>query len=151
MSIGHPLLPDKVRLTIAQVEMKVRLASGEEVEEDINCDSSYMLDIMPKVGQAIRDAFHWIPATQTIYLIMDNAGGHGTVEAIRNYVGDLWTVYKIEVIHQIPRSPETNVLNLGIWCTLQWAVDRAMFGVHGDVAQLFDTSDLLGTWQRQHG
>ena len=64
---------------------------------------------------------------------MDNAGGHGTEEAIKKYTDILETEFDIRIIHQIPRSPETNVLDLGIRCSLQWAVDKLMQGKCGDM------------------
>jgi hypothetical protein len=42
----------------------------------------------------------------------------------------------IEIIHQVPCSPETNVLDLGIWCSLHWAVDKLMRGKCGDTEAL---------------
>lgn len=49
---------------------------------------------------------------------MDNAGGHGTHEAIRSYTKTLEEDYNIEIIFQIPRSSYTNVLDLGVWMSL---------------------------------
>ena len=50
--------------------------------EDISCDSDYMLRVMSLIGIATRDKMPWVPQDETIYLVMDNAGGHGTEEAI---------------------------------------------------------------------
>ena len=55
---------------------------------------------------------------------MDNAGGHGSKDAIATYTKTLEDEYNIEIIHQIPRSPYTNVLDLGVWMSLQAAVER---------------------------
>jgi hypothetical protein len=55
---------------------------------------------------------------------MDNAGGHGTNDATARYTRLLWDEYKVEVIWQVPRSPETNMLDLGIWMSIQAAVTR---------------------------
>ena len=55
--------------------------------------------------------------------MMDNAGGHGSNEAVEKYTEDLKNKYKIEIIQQVPRSPETNVLDLGI-CLDVFAVGR---------------------------
>ena len=84
-------------------------------------------------------------ADETIYLFMDNAGGHGTREAIDEYTKILLEKHKIEIIHQCPRSPETNVLDLGIWCTLQWAVDAYMRGKLGDLDALHQ--GVMDTWK----
>ena len=37
---------------------------------------------------------------------------------------------------RLTRSPETNVLDLGIWCSLQWAVDKLMRGRRSDMGAL---------------
>ena len=55
---------------------------------------------------------------------MDNAGGHGTDDAISEYTARLRDVYNITIIHQVPRSPFTNVLDLGVWCSLQARVEK---------------------------
>jgi hypothetical protein len=48
-----------------------------------------MLSIMDEVGSAIREKFFWVPKEKTIFLFMDNAGGHGTDDAVRKYTNDL--------------------------------------------------------------
>ena len=55
---------------------------------------------------------------------MDNAGGHGTNDATAQYTRLLWDEFKVQVIWQVPRSPETNMLDLGIWMSIQAAVTR---------------------------
>jgi len=55
---------------------------------------------------------------------MDNAGGHGSNVAIAPYRSDLLDKYNVEIIFQIPRSPYTNVLDLGVWMSLQAQVER---------------------------
>jgi hypothetical protein len=97
---------------------------GDMVFKDVSCDSNFMLGVMGKVGNAIREKFSWVPAEETVYLVMDNAGGHGTSEAIEKYTQMLKDEYNIEIIHQVPRSPETNLLDLGIWRSIQAAVEK---------------------------
>ena len=82
-----------------------------------------MMEVMPKIGQAIRDAYHWVPPEDFVYLVMDNAGGHGTDDCVKEYTRILVEDYNIQIIQQVPRSPETNVLDLGIWMSLQSAVE----------------------------
>ena len=106
------------------VRLEVLARPGDEVEEDCSCDSTYMLDVMPHVAIALREAFHWVSATETIYLVMDNAGGHGTNESIVEYTNIL-SQRNIQIIWQIPRSPETNMLDLGVWMSVQSAVIKA--------------------------
>ena len=55
-------------------------------------------------------------------------GGHGTESAKKEYINHQITKYKIQVILQCPRSPCTNALDLGVWCTLQHHVEVAHFG-----------------------
>ena len=55
---------------------------------------------------------------------MDNAGGHGTDEAVKSYTEMLKSEYTIEIIQQVPRSPETNMLDLGLWRSMQSAVEK---------------------------
>ena len=65
-----------------------------------------MLETMPEVGAAIREKMPWIPQEQPTYLQMDNAGGHGTRAAVREYTQLLFDRYNIIILHQSPRSPE---------------------------------------------
>ena len=55
---------------------------------------------------------------------MDNTRGYGTNTAIEEYKNNLRDNYNIEIIWQVPRSPYTNVLDLGIWILLQARVKR---------------------------
>jgi len=75
---------------------------------------------------------------------MDNAGGHGTDDAIIEYTARLRDVYNIEISHQIPRSPFTNVLDLGVWCALQAAVEKKHFMKRCSIDALVNTVNL--TW-----
>ena len=78
-------LPSDFILLTDDINVKVRYKVGDEGEEDESCDSEFMLSVMTRVGAAIRASYHWIPITQKCYLVMDNAGGHGTNEAIISY------------------------------------------------------------------
>ena len=42
-------------------------------------------ELTPRVGKAIREAYHWINPADPCYLVMDNAGGHGTKDCINEY------------------------------------------------------------------
>ena len=55
---------------------------------------------------------------------MDNAGGHGTDDATQRYTTLLRHEFQVEVVHQVARSPETNMLDLGIWMSIQVVVTR---------------------------
>ena len=79
-------------------------------------------------------------------LMMDNAGGHGSNEAVEKYTEDLKNKHKIETIQQVPRSPDrdTNVLDLGIWMSLQSAVEKEHRGQKNDANALDKT--VMKVW-----
>ena len=79
---------------------------------------------------------------------MDNAGGHGTKEATEEYTNYLKQEYNIEVVFQVPRSPYTNVLDLGVWCALQAAVERTHFMRRAEVNALVQS--VNDTWDNGH-
>ncbi len=108
-------------LTIDDIQLFVKLEKGDKVDEDISCDSTFMLTIMPMIADKMREAFKWVPETEKVFLVMDNAGGHGTKEAIKQYI-EILRQRRIEVVWQVPRSPETNMLDLGVWMSIQTAV-----------------------------
>lgn len=138
----------KRKLELTDITMKVQLLVGDVVTQDCNCDSEYMIGAMDRIGEAIRKKFSWIPRTQKCYLVMDNAGGHGTKEAIEQYVANLETNYAIEVIFQVPRSPYTNVLDLGVWCCLQAAVEKTHYMRRCEVNAL--VASVMETWENGH-
>ena len=51
---------------------------------------------------------------------------------------------QIEIIQQVPRSPETNVLDLGIWMSLQSAVEKEHRGQKNDANALDKT--VMKVW-----
>ena len=77
-----------------------------------------MLSSMIRVGKAIREKFHWVPMHGKSYLFIDSADGHGTNEAINAYDMNLMIDINVKLIYQVPRTPYSNVLYLGIWCGL---------------------------------
>ena len=108
---------EQVPILLHDIVMQVMIRSGDVVEEDVSCDSAFMLECIPKVGAALRASFHWVPEGEKIYLSMDNAGGHGTNDAIQQYT-ELLAADNIEIIWQVPRSPETDMLDLGVWMSI---------------------------------
>ena len=86
-----------------------------------------MLSAMDRVGKVMRDKYFWVSSDEIIYLILDNAGGHGTDNAISAYTKNMLDTYNIESIHQVPRSPFTNVLDLGVWALLQAVVEKIFY------------------------
>ena len=59
------------KLSFSDLHLHVRNQVGDSCEEDCSCDSSYMREAMIKVGQAIREKYHWIPITERCFLVMD--------------------------------------------------------------------------------
>ena len=82
-----------------------------------------MLGMVEELGESIRKAFHWVPADHPIHIFMDNAGGHGTKQIKLQYMDILKHHFKVEVVWQVSCSPETNILDLGVWCTVQSLVE----------------------------
>jgi len=113
----------EVPLLLRNLELHVGMQQGDVVDQDVTCDSQFMLDVIPSIGAAMRAKYRWLPATDKLYLVMDNAGGHGTNDAKKEYTRILGN-YNIEIIWQVPRSPETNMLDLGVWMSIQSAVMR---------------------------
>ena len=136
--------PQERALTVADLVLQVKYKPGDEVMEDVNCDSQFMLENMDSIGRATREAHHWILEDYPIFLIMDNAGGHGTHDAIDKYVSDLWDKHRVEVIHQVPRGPELNRLDLGAWMSLQSAVEKQFRGSRNDSKAL--VKKIEETW-----
>jgi hypothetical protein len=128
-------------LTLEDLELRVKRLKGEEYEEDCTCDSEFMAEVLPEIGAEIRQIYtdNGTDEDRPIYLVMDNAGGHGTKDCIDEYVDMLWNQYKIKVIWQEPRSPETNLLDLGVWASIQSFVEKLHRGKRSDVNTLAHT------------
>ena len=103
---------------ILEINLKVRYLENDTVEKDCFCDSEYMLSAMTRDGKAIREKFHWVPMNELVYLFIDGEGGYGTKEAILEYKTNLKENYNIQLVFQVPRTPYSNVLDLGVWCGL---------------------------------
>ena len=106
-------------LTLKDLHLRVYVPKGEEKFKDISCDSNFMLEVMDDIGKNIRDYYSFIPHDTPVHLFMDNAGGHGKIDIKERYVRHLKDKYNVEVVWQVPYSPETNILDLGVWVALQ--------------------------------
>ena len=92
---------------------------------------------MPELGKKIRGVYkNIINETTLIYLIINNAGGHGTKDCIEEHIKMLKKDHNIIVKHQVPWSPETNLLDLGIWSSLQSLVEKTYLGQRSDKLSL---------------
>ena len=102
------------------------MKKGDEGEQNISCDSKFMLGMMDKLGNSTRSTYRSIGVVdeEIIYLVVDNAGGHGANEAVLEYSEYLTANYNIVIHHQVPLSSETNMLDHGVWMTVQSKVEQ---------------------------
>jgi hypothetical protein len=87
----------------------------------------------------------WVQQEQPIYLLMDNAGGHGTREAVGQCTRALRNEYNVIIKQQPARSPELHALDLGIWMSLQSAVKRMHRNARRDAEAL--TTTVQEAWR----
>ncbi len=112
---------------------------GSLIEEEVTCNSQFMLETMPTTGAKNHQQMPWIPMETPIYLIMDNAGGLGTIAARDEETRRIRNEYNVVIKFQPPRSPEVNALDLGNWMSLQPAVERRQQYRRGDTDALART------------
>jgi hypothetical protein len=87
---------DKQPLTLNDVVLHVEIPSGSYLEEDCNCHSIFMLDIICTIGINICTSFNWLPQeTENVHLIMENTGGHSTSAEREEYDMILKTNFNI--------------------------------------------------------
>ena len=58
------------------------MKKGDKKINDVSCDSSFMISHIRKIGTAVRSAYKDLGYYVTIYLWIDNVGGHGKKEII---------------------------------------------------------------------
>lgn len=114
-------------VSLEKIQLRVRHLAGEMVSEDVFCNSEFMLKVMGAVGKFIRARFHWVKPEEEIILQADNAGGHGTRVAIKTYSRWLKEKCNIRLEFQPSNSPESNMLDLGVWRSLQSHVEKLHF------------------------
>ena len=136
-------------LSLDDVKLSVEMRLGDVMDVDVSCDSKHMKQAMRRVGQAIRDCFHWVPRTIIMCLVMDNAGGHGTDETVAEHTRMLKDDFNIKVHHQRPCSPETNACDLGFWMSLQSLVEKLHYEQRTDNDALART--VLNAWRDYPG
>jgi hypothetical protein len=135
-------------LTIADFDLFLRLPAGIVITEDINCDSNYTLQVTPLISAAICQQMPFEPQDETIYLVMDNAGGHGTEEATGEYTVCLQDDYHVEIIFQAAQSPEVNALDFGLWMSIQSWVQKQQFQFHKMTIADALTVSVKEAWQK---
>ena len=110
--------------SINNMVLHKNIPKGAVAQRDTTCDSKFMLETVHEIGMSIRRAYEFVNKNQVIYLIIDNAGGHGTTGTKEEYERILLQSYKVQVIWQVPNSPETNMLDLGAWMSVQSQVEE---------------------------
>jgi len=65
----------------------------------------------------------WKPQETLIFLVLDNAGGHGTRATIEEYTRMVREENNVIIKFQPACSPEISALDLGIWMSLQSEVE----------------------------
>jgi hypothetical protein len=135
-------------LTLNDLSLRVVYDKGDERDKDCTCDSQFMLDVIHEVGKSIRDSYSFLPETTPVHLYMDNAGGHGKDKVKKEYVQILKEKYNVIVLWQCSNSPETNMLDLGAWMTIQSIVEylhkgriRTADALSATVMKAFDELD----------
>ena len=134
-SPNKPLRP----LTLKDLKLRVIQESGVYYDKDTTCDSEFMMSVVNEIGSAIRDKFHFIPKITPVYLYIDNAGGHGTDLIKDQYTKILKDTYNVCIKWQCPNSPETNMLDLGAWRSIQSIVEHEHRGKAPTANQLSNT------------
>jgi len=92
---------------------------------DCSCDMTFIVRTMDEVGKIIREKFKWVCLVDLFYLVIDNTGGgEARKKDTINHYTDLLTKRNVIVIFQVPQSPFSNVLDLGVWVSLQATVEK---------------------------
>ena len=126
----HPAKGGELRkLTLSDITLHVRVPWGSTQETDVNCDIKFMMSTIHEIGKAICAKMCFVPRWNPIHLIIDNAGGHGMNKGKDKYEKILHEkilrdTYNIILKWQVPNSPETNMLDLGAWMTIQSEIEE---------------------------
>ena len=115
-------------LSLNDLELKVNPQKGKWIERDITCEYTFMMDHIRNIGKSIREAHSFLLQNHPVYMFMDNAGGHGKTEIKQLYEKILKEEFAVHIEWQVPNSPETNMLVLGVWVALQSLVEKMHFG-----------------------
>ncbi len=91
---------DEVQLTINYIELSCFLPTGTVIEREVNCNSAFMLQVLPEIAAEMHQQLHWVPHDGPIFLVIDNAGGHGMQEARDEYTRRLRDNFNIVIMQQ---------------------------------------------------
>ena len=88
---------------------------------------------------------HLVPHDIPILMYLDNTGGHGTKEVATAYLKALLDKWNVACLHQRPRLPCTNLLDLGVWMALQNVVEKLHFRKRMETKALCST--VVEAWK----
>ena len=71
----------QVAVTMNDIELFVQQEAGDEVEEDVTCDSNLMMEKIPEIGRALREKI--LDSTRTSHLPGHGQCGGGTDPMMR--------------------------------------------------------------------
>ena len=150
----------------------VEREAGKMVEEDCTCDSEWMRDFFVNrfPGIVTRQFGPWRGdgggggvrggrgrgrggansqagglGRPKIFLQMDNASGHGRQGVVEEYTSEL-AKHGIMVVFQPKNSPETNMLDLGVWMSVQNDVDKMSREQRSNLGALWET--IQKAWKK---
>ena len=109
-----------------------------------------MLGMMDELGNSTQSTYRSIGLVdkENIYLVIDSMIGNGENEAVLEYSKYLVEKYNILVCHQVPRSPETNMIDLGVWMTVQSEVENITAARSKNMIPFLSLSIMHGvTWK----
>jgi len=142
-----------IDLTLDELTLKaVSHTKGKKFADDCEVNGDWLSEFFEKEGgPAIRTAFDEIctaqglPLNHEVRLQIDGAGGHGG-DAIKEMQVMMKRDFNINLVVQPPNSPESNVLDLGIWRAIQARVDTLGMGHRRDPEVLANT--VVDAWNR---
>ena len=111
-------------VTLDDMFIRIQIPEGAFIHDDCSCDLEFMMLVVDEIGDSIQKSFHWVKKGVPIHLFMDNISSHGTIDCKEEFVKTLKEKYNVVVVWQVPRSPETNLLDLGVWMSFQSLVER---------------------------
>ena len=89
---------------MAGLGLQVEIKMSDKVEQDISCDSKFMIGIMNELGNVTQSTYFSIGVVdkEIIYLLIDNVGVHRKNGAVLENSEYLSAKNKISVHHQVP-------------------------------------------------
>ena len=92
---------------------------------DCNVNGAWMRAcLVDRVAPAIRAHYKHVGATETIYLIIDNAGGHGSEENWTQMIKEMREKHRIALTRQPPNSPDLNWCDRGGWRSMSNLISK---------------------------